>query len=286
MENKFDFTNCEIDYTRAYTGANGNKIAVKVENKIYMLKFPPKPTKNKLISYTNSCFSEYISCKVIESLGIPVQKTYLGKYRNKIVVACEDFTMGGKVFLDFASIKNTIVNSEQEGYGTELLEILETIQEQKIIPSEILLERFWDMFICDVLLGNFDRHNGNWGFLVDRKNNIFEIAPIFDCGSCLFPQNNNEQMLDILNSKNKLQERIYTYPTSAIKYNGSRIKYYEFLKITNNKDCLKSLNKIKSLINLEEINKIIDETPYITDVHKNFVKVIIKNRKEKIIDNI
>lgn len=79
MENKFDFTNCEIDYTRAYTGANGNKIAVKVENKIYMLKFPPKPTKNKLISYTNSCFSEYISCRIIETLGVPVQRTYLGK---------------------------------------------------------------------------------------------------------------------------------------------------------------------------------------------------------------
>lgn len=38
---------------------------------------------------------------------------------------------------DFTSIKNTIVSSEQEGYGTELSEILLTIDEQKLVePSK------------------------------------------------------------------------------------------------------------------------------------------------------
>lgn len=37
-------------------------------------------------------------------------------------------------------------------------------------------------------------------------------------------------------------------------------------------------------INLDKINEIIDETPYIAEVHKLFIKTIIKERKEKILD--
>lgn len=33
--------------------------------------------------------------------------------------------------------------------------------------AELPLQYFWDMFVVDALLGNFDRHNGNWGFLYD-----------------------------------------------------------------------------------------------------------------------
>ena len=53
-----DFTN-SIKKNKAYAGANGSKIAVVYNGEQYMLKFPPFPTINKGISYTNSCISEY-----------------------------------------------------------------------------------------------------------------------------------------------------------------------------------------------------------------------------------
>lgn len=74
-----------------------------------MLKFPPLPSKNKEMSYSNSCFSEYLGCQIYESIGIPVQKTMLGTYtvkgKTKIVVACGDFTEPGITLQDFASLK-------------------------------------------------------------------------------------------------------------------------------------------------------------------------------------
>lgn len=76
-----DFTN-SIKKNKAYAGANGSKIAVVYNGEQYMLKFPPFPTINKGISYTNSCISEYIGCKIFESVGIPVQKTILGTYTS------------------------------------------------------------------------------------------------------------------------------------------------------------------------------------------------------------
>lgn len=188
-----DFTSCEINKFKAYGGANGNKINIIYKDESYMLKFPPVPRRNKLISYSNGCVSEYIACHIFQSIGINTQETILGTYtdkkgKEKVVVACKDFTSGGKTLMEFAHLKNTCIDSEQSGYGKELASILKAIDEQNLLPPDDLRAFFWDMFITDALLGNFDRHNGNWGFLINEELKTAEIAPVYDCGSCLYPQ--------------------------------------------------------------------------------------------------
>ena len=54
-----DFTKLKINKFRLYGGANGNKIGIIYNGENYMLKFPPKAIKNEILSYTNSCISEY-----------------------------------------------------------------------------------------------------------------------------------------------------------------------------------------------------------------------------------
>ena len=146
-----------IDFTelpkkkKAYGGANGSKLSVLYNGTQYMLKFPPHPFRNKDMSYANSCISEYIGCHIFEIVKIPVQETILGVYnhqgKEKIVVACRDFTSPGVVLQDFASLKNQVIDSERNGYGTELDDILFSIHEQTAIDPKTLEERFWDMFI-------------------------------------------------------------------------------------------------------------------------------------------
>ena len=63
-----DFTNLPRR-NKLYAGANGSKISVIYEGQQYMLKFPPLPSKNKEMSYSNSCFSEYLGCQIYESIG-------------------------------------------------------------------------------------------------------------------------------------------------------------------------------------------------------------------------
>lgn len=148
-----------IDFTdlpcrkKTYAGANGSKLCVMYQGVPYMLKFPAAPSRNKAISYANGCISEYLGCHIFELIGIPVQETLLGLYRRcgkeKIVVACRDFTSPGIVLQDFASLKNTIIDSGHNGYGTELSEVLSTIAEQQSVDPVLLTERFWDMFIVD-----------------------------------------------------------------------------------------------------------------------------------------
>ena len=188
-----DFTNSKRIISRAYNGANGKKIAIEYNGEQYMLKFPPsgrdKPTD---LSYTNSCISEYLGSNIFNMLGIEAQQTILGIFKvggkEKIVCACKDFTTEGKILYDFCSIKNTVIDSEHGGTGTELEDVMETIEKQQFVDPVQLMEHFWNMFVVDALLGNFDRHNGNWGFIVDTKTQKSRIAPIYECGSCMLPQ--------------------------------------------------------------------------------------------------
>lgn len=284
----------EIDFTdldkrkKLYDGANGNKISIIYNNEQYMLKFPPTAKINKNMNYSNSCFSEYIGCKIYESLKIPVQKTILGTYKvkgkNKIVVACKDFTKHGIVLQDFASLKNQMIDSERSGYGTELSDILNTIDEQNVVNREELLDRFWDMFVVDAFIGNWDRHNGNWGFLYDSRTDSMEIAPVYDCGSSLFPQADELIMKEVLTNDNELMYRVFEIPTSAIMLNGKKIKYFDFIASIQDENCNRAIRRITPKINMEDIKSIVFSTPYINDLQKKFYYTILSERKSRILD--
>ena len=282
-----DFTDMPIR-KKAYAGANGGKIAVMYEGEQYMLKFPPHPKRNKEMSYTHSCISEYLGSHIFDIVGIPVQQTLLGIYRvngkEKVVVACKDFTTYETVLQDFASLKNTLIDSEHSGYGTELSEITEAIEEQSFIDPVTLREHFWDMFIVDALIGNWDRHNGNWGFLYNNRSDEISIAPIYDCGSCLYPQADDTVMEMTLNDPAEMDFRIFEIPVSGIRMNGEKIRYFDFISSLQNRDCNAALERIGPRIDMQRIAALVNDTPYASDLQKLFYLTMLKERKEKILD--
>lgn len=277
----------QISY-RFYGGANGSKKGIRLDDgKYYMIKFPPKPDRKNMISYTNSCISEYVACHIFESMGFNVQKTELGTVvldgKEKVVVACQDFVEEGYVLKEFALIKNSYIESSRNGYGTELSEVLETIEMQNIYPIKELKEFFWELFIGDALLGNFDRHNGNWGFLINEELGDVKIAPVFDCGSCLYPQLSDEMIKRIISDKNEIEQRIYVFPNSALKIDDKKINMYDFLNRADQKDCAEALLRVFSRIDLFAIKDIISHTPYISSVRKMFYVKMIEERYNKLL---
>ena len=134
------------------------------------------------------------------------------------------------------------------------------------------------MFVIDALLGNFDRHNGNWGFLYDPERKTTDIAPVYDCGSCLLPQADETVMKSVLENEEALHQRIFRFPTSAIKMDGRKINYYDFLTKAENMDCNAALESIYERLDMEEINRFIDEVPYAGDLQKEFYKHYIRAR--------
>lgn len=249
-----------------------------------MIKTAGLAKDNPNIKYSNSCISEYVSCNIIDEFGYEVQKTILGEFNGKMVVACKDFRENGKyTFYDFASLKNNIVFSSTNGTDAELSEVLTTIEEQNLIEVEKLKTFFWDQFIIDAFLGNFHRHNGNWGYLYNNETGICKPAPIFDCGSCLYPQLAEDQMKIVLEDEKQIDERVYVFPNSALKIGGAKLNYYKFLKNTDNVDCHNALKKFVERYDKDKVLQVINDTPQISDIHKEFIYTMLNNRQEKII---
>ena len=282
-----DFTNA-IEEFNNYKGSEKKKTLI-YNNKKYLVKFPdPIREKNKNISYINNAFSEYIGSNVFKIVGFKTQNTVLGKYeyngKEKIVCACEDFTDNENVLYEFENL--ALSTNPDKKIETELNDIMEVIEESKMINNKETREKFWDMFIIDSLIGNTDRHNGNWGFLLNKDTRKAEFSPIYDCGSCLNPMLEDEEIEKI--SETELKNlAINCY--SCLKENGKKINYMTYIKQMKNEECNNAIKRIFININIDEIRKFIDNIECMSDIRKDFYKKIIEQRYDiikKIYENI
>lgn len=270
-----DFTNAIEEFNK-YKGSEKKKTLI-YDSKRYLVKFPdPIREKNKNISYINNAYSEYVGSNIFRIVGFKVQNTILGKYKyngnDKIVCACEDFTDEENELYEFESI--ALSSNPDKKIGTEVEDIMEVIQTNKMICSDTS-KMFWKMFVIDALIGNTDRHNGNWGFLINVKTQKIEFSPIYDCGSCLNPllEDTEIEKLDEIAIKN-LAINCY----SCLRENGKRINYINYIKKMKNKECNDAIKEIFLDIKINEINKFIDEIEGISNIRKAFYKSIINYR--------
>ena len=270
-----DFTNAIEEFNK-YKGSEKKKTLI-YDSKRYLVKFPdPIREKNKNISYINNAYSEYVGSNIFRIVGFKVQNTILGMYKyngnDKIVCACEDFTDEENELYEFESI--ALSSNPDKKIGTEVEDIMEVIKTNKMICSDTS-KMFWKMFIIDALIGNTDRHNGNWGFLINVKTQKIEFSPIYDCGSCLNPllEDTEIEKLDEIAIKN-LAINCY----SCLRENGKRINYINYIKKMKNKECNDAIKEIFLDIKINEINKFIDEIEGISNIRKAFYKSIINYR--------
>ena len=274
-----------LDFSKAteelnnYRGSEKKKTLI-YDNKRYLVKFPdPIREKNKTISYINNAFSEYIGSNIFKIVGFETQNTILGTYmyngKEKIVCGCEDFTDGNHILYEFENL--ALSANPDKKIETELSDIMEVIEEVKKMSklTDNIREKFWEMFIVDSLIGNTDRHNGNWGILVNARSDKASFAPIYDCGSCLNPMLEEDKITDITEQELK-NLAINCY--SCIKEDGKKINYMTYIKSLKNKDCNDAILRIFNKIDVDKINKFIDGIKCISLERKEFYKKIINLR--------
>ncbi len=144
-------------------------------------------------------------------------------------------------------MKNTCINSCQNGYGTELSSILQGIEEQTFIPADQMKAHFWDMFIVDALLGI-------------------------------------QEMEAVLNDESEIKKRIHKYPTSAMMDGGVKISYPRFIASLQNEGCNQALERISTRIDMARIETLIQQTPGLLPIQRDFYGIMIRARKEQVLD--
>ena len=270
----------KYEKTNTFYGGTERKFGVYIGGFEYMIKFQ-KQTNFGVKRFNH--ISEYIGSHVFELLGFEAQATYLGLYNGEQVVACKNFISGENQFVPFNDVGESSLEQDKETYQYSYQDIMQMLQDNvKLTNVQKTISMFWDIYVVDALIGNFDRHGGNWGFL--KKNNKYTLAPVFDNGSSLYSQLVDDDMIKrIMESEELTNERIYKFPTSQVQLNGQKSSYFEVINSLRFKECNEAVIKICKKYSQEKIDELIDETPFLTDTHKEFYKYIIRQRFEKIL---
>ena len=261
-----------------FSGAE-RKFEIIIDGNRYIVKFQ----KNSEVGLTFNYVSEYLGSHIFQSIGIPVQETFLGTYDGKNVVVMKNFLEPEDALVAFNGVGESSLERDKELYQYTYEDITAMLRENmKSTNVGETIDRFWDMFIVDALIGNFDRHGGNWGFI--KRDNKYRIAPVYDNGSSLYPKLNTDDKLEaVLASEDEINERIYKFPTSHIKVKNRKSSYFEAINSLQFEACNDALKRIIPRINFERINTIIDEIEGISEVRKHFYKVMLQQRYEKIL---
>jgi len=273
-----DFSKHPINKNVFFSGAE-RKEEVIVDGFRYIMKYQ----KNSEIGFVYNHVSEYIGSHVFEILGLSVQETFLGTYNGENVVLLKNFCKEGEQLVHFNDVGESTLEQDKEFYQYSYEAIQQMLLDNSKLTNVVeTVERFWDMFIIDALNGNFDRHGGNWGFL--KKENQYTLAPVYDNGSSMYPRlNTDEQLLNVLNSENERNKRVYQFPTSQIKLNGKKSSYYEVINSLQFEECNRALARVVDKMNMDKIFAMIEEIESISDVRKRFYKTMYRDRYDKIL---
>lgn len=272
-----DYSNYPLS-NAVYSGSE-RKLGILINGEEYMLKFQ----KDTAFGNRYNHISEYIGSHIFEMLGFTTQDTYLGTFNGEQVVVCKNFISKETQFVPFNDVGESSLEQDKDVYQYSYDDIMQMLKDNaKLADVEETVQLFWDMYIVDALIGNFDRHGANWGFI--KKNNIYRPAPVFDNGSCLYPQMTDEDIMrKIMASEEETDKRIYSFPTSQVKLHDQKSSYSEVISSLEFEECNMALNRIFPRIDMRDISTLIDSIEQITDTHKAFYKHMLDNRYKKIL---
>ena len=87
----------------------------------------------------------------------------------------------GEELIEISNVSLSL--STEKKYKISIEDVYEIINKMSVnykLDENKLISNFWDLFVVDALIGNTDRHFGNWGFI--KKDDIISFAPVYDCG--------------------------------------------------------------------------------------------------------
>jgi len=279
MISAVDFSAYELN--EKYYGGSERKEGITIDDEYYMIKFQKKTAFGK----RNNHISEFIGSHIFELCGFEAHKTYLGYRDGEEVVACKDFNLAGKQFVPFNDVGESTLDQDKETYQYDYEDIMQMLRDNsKLTNVQETISMFWRIYIMDALLGNFDRHGANWGFI--KENNSYRLAPVFDNGSCLFPNLVDENEIQaIMDSVTETDKRVFKFPTSQVKLRGKKSSYFDVINSLQYDECNDALKYVMSKLDMNKVEDLIDETPLISDIQKKFYKHMIHARYNKILLN-
>lgn len=263
-----------------------DKYFVMVDNERYLLKFPNLRRNDQGDTFARNTFSEYIGSHIFESLGIPTQETSLVfatrvDGQKSLAVACKDFVGEGQSLLDMRSIMRMprnpdTISSWNHRSGFEWMDVVAVFDADQVpvVDAKAAKQWVWDVLVADSLLANPDRHLGNMSMLVDDVTLTFSPAPVYDCGSSLGKRLSRDVWGACMANPSVMKGKLAN-SMPACHLDGKRQSYLQIAQTCEDPRFFDAVLRIAPAVDLNKIDRIIDETPYLGEHEKEFYSACI-----------
>lgn len=246
-------------------------------------------------------WAEKIACEIAQELGIPHAHYELAAHNGKIGVITESFvpngynmTLGNVLLAHLTQQETVTLNRKSSNRLSRVFAILTSMVHSPPIgwaPTKDIrsaTDVFCGYLMLDLLISNQDRHEENWGVLIDQENNYY-LCPSFDHAASLGRNESDTNRLAKLNS-NDIGQSLSTYINKAKSQlydrQGKRYKTIDAFTLTgafSPSACLEWIHKLKS-IPFIRIDEIVDAVPSerMSKVAKEFTKALIKENMTRV----
>lgn len=279
-----------LDMITPYSGSDRKEGLIAPDGRRYLVKYAESHTRlNDLdTSYVNNVLSEYMSSHILDIAGFDVHNTFIGTRSQDLLVACENFTSGHQHLIEFGQYMRKHYDSGDIGRVPDIRQIDHVLHEDRVLcnDAEELWKSYWERFIGDALVGNFDRHMGNWGYITDTQAQKIYASPIYDNGSTLFPALSEKAMQeDVLPFRKEILKRTLLFPKAALAVNGNKAGYLDMLSSGYEPSVTQAVIKIVPAIlnKMPCIDRFIDDQNFLSDTRKTFYKTMLNARAEYIL---
>lgn len=283
------FDDWRRDIHANYGGSDRKDGLMGPDGSRYMVKYSEKvaPRNDLATSHVNNVVSEYVSSHIFGLLGYPVHDTELGTLGGEVVVVCRNFVPPGGTLLEFGTVLRKHYDSGAIGRIPNIEQIYDAFgKDPDLAPHADALKRsYWERFVGDALVGNFDRHKGNFGYLIGSDGSVAP-SPIYDNGSTLFPNLSESGMQEVISDPREIMQRIKVYPKAALEMNGKKVSYYDMMasgiydELTS--AVVRTVPRIRDA--MPAVHGFINDCSFLSDARKNFYNVILAERMHFILE--
>ena len=240
-------------------------------------------------AYTGDYWAEKLAYELGKMINIEVARTEIGMYNGRIGSFSYNILQDGEHLLegyaiigdvlDF-SISSEIYDKIGLNYSVELLE--------NVLVGYFLL--FLKVPVFDCLIGNTDRHHGNWAFITNDNGVWLRISPLYDNGSSLCYLERAERIELMQKDARMLDAALYTKPKSQIGLGDIRtvnhFDLFSYLCSKYKKNLRNIMNDLENGITEKSISDLLDrfDDKIIEEKIKRFLSMFIMKRKERMID--
>lgn len=222
-----DVSHWEVDRNVITIGAREKEVLIEPETgRRVFFKIPRVNTAEH--------WTEKIASELAGEIGFSCQTVEIATYNDIQGVLCynflgaeEELTHGSELL--FGSYDNTQARNLQ-------LHTIENIHTHIAFPPYNFFEEFLIIPLFDALIGNTDRHSGNWGVIYNVRLMSYRMSPLFDNSSSLGWQFiEDEHILHKLGNPVQWDNFISKKCFSAIRWTKDRINHFDFIRILVNK---------------------------------------------------